>query len=127
MSIEKFLYKHQTILSYVALIVGGVMLIIGLMDVFLYDQMPGSVNDLTDSLGNWTYWFLVIGAFALIFSLWYVISRYRKIKEFNELMESMSKSKFRKNIARIETLALSLGGEYEERVIEKEKEYNIKR
>ena len=51
----------------------------------------------------------------------------KKIKEFNELMDDTSKSKFIKNIARIETLALSLGKKFEDRVTAKEKEFKIKR
>ncbi len=127
MSIQRYLIKHQAILSILVFIVGLILLVIGLLDVVLSNYMPESVTDFTSSFGGWTYWFLLLGAFAVLVFGWYLFDRYRKIKKFNELIESSSKSKFRRNIAEIETLALFLGKEYEEKVIEKEREYNIKR
>ncbi len=127
MSLERYLIKHQVILSVIALVAGIILLVIGLLDVVLSSYVPDSVTETTSRMGGWTYWFLVLGGFTVLVFGWYMISRYRKIKEFKELLNSDSKSKFRKNIARIETLALSLGKSYEEKVMEKEREYNIKR
>ncbi len=127
MSLERYLYKHQVILSLITLVGGLILFIIGLLDVVLSKYMPEPVTNFTSKMGGWNYWFLVLGGFATLVFGWYYIDRYRKIKKFNELIGSPSKSKFRRNIAEIETLALSLGDDYEEKVIEKEKEYNIKR
>ncbi len=103
------------------------MFIIGLFGVFLQKYSPQFIKDMTSLIGNWKYWLLVIGAFLLIIFGWFIFDRYRKMKEFKELYETKSKSKFRKNIARIETLALTLGPEYEDKVIEKEEEYGLDR
>ncbi len=109
------------------MIVGIILLILGFFGVVLSDVSPGPIATLNDMIGDWTYWFLVIGGLMVLFLGWYLADRFKKIKEFNELIDTKSKSKFVKNIARLETLALTLGPEYEERVIEKERKYNIKR
>lgn len=127
MKIKTFLYRHQIILSLALLSTGIFLLVLGLLDIVLSKYAPSSITFITEKVGNWTYWFLVLGGFIVLIFGWFLFDRYMKIKEFNELIETPSKSKFIKNIARIETLALSLGPQYEERVTEKEDEYNIKR
>lgn len=127
MNFNKFLYKYQMQLSIILVIAGAIMLFFGIFDIIIPDQSPDLISDFTNKLGNWTYWLLGIGGFLLLIFGWFLIDRMKKIKEFNELLESGSKSKFIKNIASIETLALSLGPKYEDRVMEKEEEYNIKR
>ncbi|MFO7991425.1 MAG: DUF3198 domain-containing protein [Thermoplasmata archaeon] len=127
MNFNRFLYKYQMQLSIILVIAGAIMFFFGFFDVLIPDHSPEVISDFTEKLGNWTYWLLGIGGFLLLIFGWFLIDRTKKVKEFNELMESGSKRKFIKNIARIETLALSLGPKYENRVMEKEDEYNIKR
>lgn len=127
MNLKSIWHKHQIIISIVILVVSAYMFVLGLFGVVLKDYSPQAIIDMSSVFGNWIYWFLVIGGFFMIVFTWYLIDRYRKIKEFKELIDTKSKSKFIKNIARIETLALSLGPEYEEEVMEIEEEYNIDR
>ena len=127
MKLKKKLRDNQIILSIIVLIVSSYLFILGLFGVILTDHSPESLLYMADAVGNWIYWFLVLGGFLIIVFTYYIIDIYRKIKEINELMDTESKSKFIKNIARIETLALHLGSDYEEKVIEKEEEYNIDR
>ncbi len=127
MSLERYLYKKQVEISFIGLILGIIMFVLGLLDVVLRTYMDEELLGFLEPLGNWTYWFLVIGGFLVLVFGWYFIARMNKIKEFNELMDNTSKSKFIKNIARIETLALSLGKKFEDRVTAKEKEFKIKR
>ncbi len=127
MSFKKTVRIYQGFLGVVGLITGIFLLILGLFGVFLQDISPGPITNLNELIGNWTYWSLVLGALLVLFLGWYVIDRYRKIEEFKDLMDTKSKSKFVKNIARLETLALTLGPDYEEEVLEKEREYRIRR
>ncbi|MGM0509913.1 MAG: DUF3198 domain-containing protein [Thermoplasmatota archaeon] len=127
MKIKTFLYKKQIPLSIIALIAGLFLFILGLFEVVLTDYSPALVSDMGDVVGDWIYWFLVIGGFLTLIFGWLIIDRFKKMKEFKDLVETESKSKFIKNIARIETLALSLGPQYEDKVIEKEEEFNINR
>lgn len=127
MSWKTSMKKHEFLISAIGLVIGVILLIIGLIGVFLSDTAPSVLADLIERIGDWKYWALVAGAFmTFIFSL-VIYFRYRNLQEFKELYETESKSKFRKNIARIETLALKLGPEYEEKVIEKEEDLNIRR
>lgn len=117
--------KHQIIISILAVMVGVYLLVMGLFAVVLTDMSPAAFTDIADAVGAWIYWLFVLGiALTVIFSI-YLVDRYRKIKEFHELIDTKSKSKFRKNIARIETLALSLGPKYEDEVIEMEEEFGL--
>ena len=127
MSLERKLYKNQVMISTIALIVGIILFTIGLVDVVLQNRMGTDAFSIFNFLGNWTYWFLVIGGFLVLVFGWFFGDRVNKIKKFNKLMDTNSKSKFIKNIAEIETLALSLGKKYEDRVTEREKEYKIRR
>jgi len=127
MKIKTFLYKKQIPLSIIALIAGLFLFILGLFEVVLTDYSPALVSDMGDVIGDWIYWFLVVGGFLTLIFGWLIIDRFKKMKEFKDLVETESKSKFIKNIARIETLALSLGPQYEDKVIEKEEEFNIDR
>ncbi|MFO8110545.1 MAG: DUF3198 domain-containing protein [Thermoplasmata archaeon] len=127
MTLKKTIRKHQGILGVIGLILGIFLLVLGIFGVFLNDYSPKPISDLNAIVGNWTYWFLVLGALLILFLGIYVYDRYSKIKEFKELINTQSKSKFRKNIARLETLALTLGPEYEEEFLEKEEEFGIRR
>ncbi len=127
MSLERTLYKHQVEISFIALVTGMVLFAIGLSDIVLSNYIEEEVLEFSTILGNWTYWFLVIGGFLVLVFGWYFIDRVKNINKFKDLMDTTSKSKFIKNIAEIETLALSLGKKYEDQVTEREKEYKIKR
>ncbi len=127
MKIKTFLYKKQIPLSIIALIAGLFLFILGLFEVVLTDYSPPIISDMGDAIGDWIYWLLVIGGFLTLIFGWLIIDRFKKMKEFKDLIETESKSKFIKNIARIETLALALGPQYEDKVIEKEEEFNIDR
>ncbi len=127
MKLKKKLKDNQIILSIVVIIISAYLFILGLFSIVLVDYAPGTLLDMADVMGNWIYWLFVISIFSLIGFSWFLVDIYLKIQEFKELMDTDSKSKFIKNIARIETLALYLGSEYEDKVIEKEEEYNINR
>lgn len=127
MSLKRVYKKNQFIISPVLLIVSAVGLLIGLFGTVLSGSAPGVLNEIENTLGNWSYWLLLIGGLFTFIFAYIVIDLYRKLNEFNELYETTSKSKFIKNIARIETLALKLGPKFEDKVIEKEEDYNLDR
>ncbi|MGM0404729.1 MAG: DUF3198 domain-containing protein [Thermoplasmatota archaeon] len=127
MKLKKKLRENQIILSIIVLIIGAYLFILGLFSVVLSDYAPEALLSMADVMGNWIYWLFVLGAFLTLAFSWNLVDIYLKIREFKELMDTESKSKFIKNIARIETLALHLGTDYEDKVIEKEEEYNINR
>ncbi|MBS3816584.1 MAG: DUF3198 domain-containing protein [Candidatus Thermoplasmatota archaeon] len=127
MSLKTTLKKHEVLISVIILLLAAYIFLIGLFGTVLSDYSPGMFTKLNQAIGAWKWWLLVVGGLLLfIFSL-ILFFRYRNLKEFKDLYNTESKSKFRKNIAQIEKLAMKLGPEYEDKVIEKEEEYNIDR
>lgn len=127
MSLKTSIKKHEFLISAIGICVTAFMLVVGLFGTFLSDYSPGIFSTINDAIGAWKWWFLVLGGLGIFVFALVIIFRYKNLKEFQELYETESKSKFRKNIARIETLALKLGPQYEEKVVEKEEEFNINR
>ena len=103
------------------------MLLVGLFGTFLEGYSPGVFTTINEFIGAWKWWFLVLGIILIfVFSIM-IYLRVKRLREFDEIFETESKSKFRKNVVRIEELAIKLGPEFEEKVIEKEEEFNLKR
>jgi len=127
MSLKRAYKKNQFIISPVLLILSAVGLVIGLFGTVLSGSAPGVLGEIENTLGNWSYWLLLIGGLFTFIFAFVIVDLYRKLSEFNDLYETTSKSKFIKNIARIETLALKLGPKFEDKVIEKEEDYNLDR
>ena len=127
MNLRRAYKKNQFMISPILLIISAVVLVLGLFGTVLSNNAPGFLTEIEDTLGNWSYWLLLLGGLFTFIFAFVIIDLYRKLNEFKELFETTSKSKFIKNIARIETLALKLGPKYEEKVIDKEEEYNIDR
>ncbi len=125
MSLKTSVRKHEFTMSIIGTIVGVFLLLIGLFGAVL--SSPAALESITEPMGNWVWWALVFGIILVFIFALVIIFRYKNLQEFKDLYETESKSKFRKNIVRIETLALKLGPEYEEKVIEKEEELNIRR
>ncbi len=127
MSLKTAFRKYEYLISIIAVIAGAYMIVVGLFGTFLSDYSPEAFISLAEMIGAWKWWLLVVGILLVfIFSI-LIILRTMKLREFKELYNTESKSKFRKNIARIETLAIKLGPEYEDKVVEKEEEFNFDR
>jgi len=103
------------------------MLLIGLFGTFLSDYSPEPFITINDAIGAWKWWLLVLGIILIFVFAIMIYLRIKRLNEFDDLFETESKSKFRKNVVRIEELAIKLGPEFEEKVIEKEEEFNLKR
>ncbi|MBS3782289.1 MAG: DUF3198 domain-containing protein [Candidatus Thermoplasmatota archaeon] len=119
--------KNEFLISIIAIVVGVFLLLVGLFGTFLSDHSLGIFTSINDLIGDWTWWFLVLGILLIFIFTIMIIIRIKRLREFDELYETESKSKFRKNIVRVEELAIKLGPEYEEKVIEKEEDLNLKR
>ncbi len=119
--------KNEFEISIIAIAVGIFMLLVGLFGTFLEGYSPGVFTTINEFIGAWKWWFLVLGIILIfVFSIM-IYLRVKRLREFDEIFETESKSKFRKNVVRIEELAIKLGPEFEEKVIEKEEEFNLKR
>ncbi len=126
MSLKTSYRQNEFVISLLAIIIGAFSLIIGAFGTLLEDYSPNFFATLTDPIGAWAWWLLVLGILLVVVFSLMIYVRIKRLKEFKELFETGSKSKFRRNIARIEELAIKLGPEFEEKVIDKEDELNIK-
>jgi len=103
------------------------MLLIGLFGTFLSDYSFEPFTAINNVIGAWTWWLLVVGIILIFVFIIMIYLRIKRLKEFDDLFETESKSKFRKNVVRIEELAIKLGPEFEDKVIEKEEDFNLRR
>ncbi len=119
--------QNEFEISIIAIIVGIFLLLIGLFGTFLSEYAVEPFIAINDFIGPWKWWFLVVGILLIFIFTVTIYLRIKRLNEFDDLYDTESKSKFRKNVARIETLAIKLGPEFEEKVIEKEEEFNLRR
>lgn len=106
----------------------GFLTVVGAVGVFLEERLPSYLSfltDLTDPIGSWAYWLVVIGPLGLAISIWWLYDFVKKTKELDELIKTPSKAKFVRNLDDIEFLAWSLPQRYEDRVLEKKKEFGL--
>jgi len=103
------------------------MFLTGLFGTFLSEYSSEPFRAINNIIGAWTWWLLVVGIIMIIVFIIMIYLRIKRLREFHEIFDTESKSKFRKNVVRIEELAIKLGPEFEEKVIEKEEEFNLRR
>ncbi|MDD4308474.1 MAG: DUF3198 domain-containing protein [Thermoplasmata archaeon] len=77
-------------------------------------------------VGNWAFWFFIIGLVLLVPGIYYLVTFVRQLREFRELMKTDSKALFIKNQDRIEELAWRLHPDYERLVIDKKAKLKVK-
>ena len=126
MSNFKWIRDKLLIISGAILIVSLIGLFISISYLFLQAYLPGTVNDFVRIPGNWNYWILLLAGLGTPIGGWYFYDTRKKMKKFENLMETNSKSKFSKNLSDLEDIAWYLGKEYEKRLEEKKKALRIK-
>ena len=90
------------------------------------ENSEGIFSSVNDFFGSWVYWLALLAFTSLLLGLYYLLDFIAKRKEFYNLFEEKSKSKFIKNQDRIEELAWRLSLKYEEKVIDRKKKFRIK-
>ncbi len=126
MEIKRFFHENKLGLCGVGITAGLPLTIISIMSLLFSEGDTGMILWSYDLVGNWAFWFVIPGLVMIIFGSYYLYDFFRKLKEFNNLMETKSKAKFIKNIDRVEELAWRLHPRYERLVIERKKKYKIR-
>ena len=106
----------------------GVLTVIGVVGVFFDETLPtylSVLSDLSDPFGTWAYWLVLAGPIGLVVCIWWVYDYSSKTRKLAKLIETPSKAKFVRNLDDIEYLAWSLPQRYEDRVLEKKKEFGL--
>jgi aspartokinase-like uncharacterized kinase len=127
MSLKRTISNHALIISLLLFIIGIILTLWGILGVFVYDSLSDSVKDFVDSIGDWIYWCILAGPLILIAGGWYFFDNIKKRKEFKELMETTSKAKFIRNMDRAEFLAWRLTMDHQRQLMDKKKEFHIKK
>jgi len=81
------------------------------------------LGDLSSPLGDWATWVVVVAPIGLIVCIWWLYDYVRKTRELSDLIDTPSKAKFVRNLDEIEYLAWSLPKKFEDKVLEKKKEF----
>ncbi len=61
MSLKRKYKKNQFLIAPILLIVSAIGLVIGLFGTVLSGYTPGILNEIENTLDNWSYWLLLIG------------------------------------------------------------------
>ena len=114
---KPFTVQHAGLLSTLFLVAGAGMVAVGLLDLLGFRFKW---------VGTWGYWILAIGAIMILIGvIWLFIYTAAK-RKFNKLMEEQSKAAFVKKLDDVEYLAWRLPMKFEERLLEKKKNFGIK-
>ncbi len=83
------------------------------------------LGDLSSPLGEWSTWMIIIAPVALVVCIWWFYDYIRKTRELASLIDTPSKAKFVRNLDEIEYLGWSLPKKFENKVLEKKREFKV--
>ncbi len=111
-AIENFFRDFMLPISALGSIVGAILTFFGVAGVFLDDKAWVSDSAVFDAIGNFDLWFMIMGGFILIFSIFYLYDYLATKKKFEEYIDTPSKSKILHNFEEIDKLAYKLGSSH---------------
>lgn len=92
---------------------------------FLTPDSLSFLNDFFQIFGKWVTWLAVASPIGLIICAWWMYDYVKKTKELSELIDTPSRAKFVRNLDEVEYLAWSLPQRYENKVLEKKREFKL--
>lgn len=125
---KAFLTEYRLELSSMLVVVFTFLAIVGIVGVFLEDQLPSYLaflTDLTEPFGSWSLWLVVIGPLGAVIAAWWLYDYIKKSRELADLIKTPSKAKFVRNLDDIEFLAWSLPQRFEDEVLKKKRDFGI--
>lgn len=125
---KAFLTEYRLELSSMLVVVFTFLAIVGIVGVFLEDQLPSYLaflTDLTEPFGSWSLWLVVIGPLGAVIAAWWLYDYIKKARKLADLIKTPSKAKFVRNLDDIEFLAWSLPQRFEDEVLKKKRDFGI--
>lgn len=125
---KSFLTEYRLELGSMFLLLFCLLTIIGVVGVFFEDSLPKYLmflQDLTDPIGTWAYWFVIIGPLGVVVAAWWLYDYVKKSRKLADLIKTPSRAKFVRNLDDIEYLAWSLPKRYEREVLRKKREFKL--
>lgn len=123
-----FLTEYRLELSGMFIVLFSFLTIIGVVGAFLEDGLPSYLmflNDLTEPVGSWAYWFVAVGPIGLVVAIWWLYDYVKKTKKLADLIGTPSRAKFVRNLDDIEYLAWSLPRRYEKQVLQRKRDFGL--
>lgn len=125
---KSILTEYRLELSGMFIVLFGFLTVVGVIGTFLQDDLPSYLvflTDLTDPVGSWCYWFVLIGPLGLVVAAWWMYDYVKKSRKLERLIETPSKAKFVRNLDDIEYLAWSLPHRFEQKVLRKKRDFGM--
>jgi len=123
-----FLTEYRLEFSSMLTLISIFVTVIGVAGVFLSDDSSSYLiflRDLTDPIGTWSYWLMVIGPLGVIVAVWWLYDYIKKTRKLAVLMKTPSKAKFVRNLDDIEYLAWSLPQRFEDEVLKRKRDLGV--
>jgi len=83
------------------------------------------LGDLSSPLGDWATWMIIIAPVGLLVCIWWFYDYVKKTRELASMIDTPSKAKFVRNLDEIEYLGWSLPQKFEDKVLEKKREFKM--
>jgi hypothetical protein len=123
--ISGFLREHILILSLLTIIIGIIILIIGILGIWLKDEIKNMINFM-DTLIPWSLYILIIGLILFGMGIYYLYMFVTKKNFIMKEIETNKRSEFIKKHAELKYSVKYLPSKYKEMLKRKEKELKIK-
>ena len=125
-------YREQAIkLNLIGLIIGAVLTLLSTIGVFFpnedFVKNSDPLKGFFEYIGNYVYWLFIIALGLLITCGWLFGDLILKLNKFKELIDTNSKSNFVRHQNELEDLAWKLGSKYWDMLVEKKKEFKIRK
>ena len=126
-----FYREHAIKLNLIGLIIGAVLTVLSTIGVFFPNEEFVKNSDQLDGffeyIGDYVYWLFIIALGLLIMCAWLFGDLILKLNRFKELIATNSKSNFVRHQNELEDLAWKLGPKYWDILVDKKKEFKIRR
>lgn len=123
--ISGFLRENILILSFLTIIIGIIILIIGILGIWFQDEIKNMINFM-DSLIPWSLYILIIGLILFGTGIYYLYMFITKKNFIMKEIETNKRSEFIKKHAELKYSVKYLPSKYKEMLKRKEKELKIK-
>jgi len=133
---KSFLTEFRLELSSLLSLLFGFLTTVGIVGTFFKSttddivtyhlpKLLGFLGDLATPFGQWVTYLVVIGPIGLIVCLWWFYDYLKKKRELARLIDTPSRAKFVRNLDDIEYLAWVLPQRFEDKVLEKKREFKL--
>jgi len=133
---KSFLTEFRLELSCLLSLLFGFLTTVGVVGTFFKSTIDGTITyhlpkilgflgDLTTPFGQWVTYLVVAGPIGLVVCLWWLYDYEKKKRELHKLIDTPSRAKFVRNLDDIEYLGWVLPQRFEDKVLEKKKEFKL--